>query len=343
MKKVTIIASALAFLGAATMGAHAQELRYNPSVYVTGEGSFFNPDNQFGTKSTGGGGGLKVGKAINQYFDVQAGVTYDRAKDTFGVREQSATAGLEVLYFPTRDTFRPFFGIGAGAENNRRNIPNQQLSRTAPYASARAGVQYQISDQWATEVDYRRVFAFQRSDAFPPDRRTQNGTVNVGLTYYFGKTPTAPERVAQASPPPPPPAPLPPPPPPAPRFEKQTFASTEMFGFDSATLRPQQSKLDQIVDVLKNNPDVTNVQITGYTDRIGKPAYNQRLSQRRAEAVKAYLVRQGIDASRLQTAGKGEADPVVQCTDKNRAALIKCLEPNRRVEIEDITVQRRVQ
>ena len=85
------------------------------------------------------------------------------------------------------------------------------------------------------------------------------------------------------------------------------------------------------------------MRITGYTDRIGPQAYNLKLSQRRADSVKAYLVGKGIAASRLSTTGKGEADPVVQCTDKNHAALIKCLEPNRRVDVEDITVQKRVQ
>jgi OmpA-OmpF porin, OOP family len=84
------------------------------------------------------------------------------------------------------------------------------------------------------------------------------------------------------------------------------------------------------------------VRITGYTDRIGTDAYNNRLSEKRAASVKDYLVRKGVAANRLSALGRGEANPVVQCDQKDQAALIRCLEPNRRVEIEEFTVERRV-
>lgn len=341
MQKLSLLASTLAFAGVSTGVATAQELKYNPSVYVAPYASFFNPDNQFGTNATGGGGGLKLGKAINRWMDLQVGVGYARAAGD-DTRIQQATAGIDAVFYPTRDRLRPYLGIGVGAENDRRNIPNRQNSRTSPYASAALGLQYVISDQWATNIEYRRVFEFQRSDVFEPDRRTQNNYVNVGLTYFLGKTPEAAPRVAQAAPPPPPP-PAPPPPPPPPRFEKRTFSSTELFGFDSATLRQPQPKLDEIAGVLQANPDVSNVRISGYTDRLGKDAYNQKLSQRRADAVKTYLVGKGVAGSRLDAVGKGKSDPVVQCDEKNRTALIKCLEPNRRVEVEEIVVEKRVQ
>ncbi len=336
------LAVGAAVLGTLFGGAQAQELKYNPSVYVVGEGGFFNPDNRFGTKSTGFDAGLKFGKAINQYFDVRVGGSYARADDQ-NTRYQQALGGIDGLFFLSRDRLRPFVSVGVGAENDRRNIPNHQNSRTSPYASAGVGVQYAISDQFAAELEYKKVFGFQRSDVYN-FRRNENNYVNVGLTYYFDKTPSTP-RMAEAAPPPPPPPPPapPPPPPPPPRFEKQTLSATKMFDFDRATLRLPAPKLDEIADTLKANPQVANVRITGYTDRIGSPKYNLGLSQRRANAVRDYLVQHGVDASRLVAVGKGEADPVVQCNDKNRAALIRCLEPNRRVEVEDITVEKRVQ
>ena len=126
-------------------------------------------------------------------------------------------------------------------------------------------------------------------------------------------------------------------------MEKVTMSATEMFGFDSAKLNPNQPKLDDIANVLNNNSSIDSVTITGHADRLGSDKYNQALSERRANAVKAYLVGKGIAASRLNAEGKGESAPVVTCDNKKKADLIKCLEPNRRVEVEQITIERRVQ
>ncbi|MSQ89064.1 MAG: OmpA family protein [Betaproteobacteria bacterium] len=75
--------------------------------------------------------------------------------------------------------------------------------------------------------------------------------------------------------------------------------------------------------------------VSAHTDRLGSPQYNQKLSERRANAVKNYLVKKGVDASKIETYGFGKTLPVKSCPDdKNRKALLTCLEPNRRVEIE---------
>jgi len=146
-------------------------------------------------------------------------------------------------------------------------------------------------------------------------------------------------------PPPPPPVVTPPPPPPpappAPTSEKVTFAADALFDFDKATLRPDgKAKLDDLVSKLAG-VSLEVIIAVGYTDRIGSEKYNLNLSQRRAQGVKDYLVSKGIEPNRVYTEGKGMANPVKQCPDpsakgeiKNRKALIDCLQPNRRVEVE---------
>jgi OOP family OmpA-OmpF porin len=79
----------------------------------------------------------------------------------------------------------------------------------------------------------------------------------------------------------------------------------------------------------------------GHADRIGGDAYNMKLSVRRAEGVKNYLVSKGIPANRIYTEGKGKRQPVKECKDSNRKALIVCLQPNRRVEVEVVGTRQR--
>ena len=147
----------------------------------------------------------------------------------------------------------------------------------------------------------------------------------------------APPPPAPAPAPQPLPVPPPAPPKPAPKPEKVTTASTVNFDFDRYVIRPDaRSKLDDLVGKLRNvNLEV--VIAVGHADRIGSDAYNMKLSVRRADSVKAYLVSKGIAASRIYTEGKGKRQPVKECKgDKKTKELIACLEPNRRVETEAV-------
>ncbi len=119
--------------------------------------------------------------------------------------------------------------------------------------------------------------------------------------------------------------------------EKITLSADALFDFDKAILKPQgKASLDEFVGKL-NMISYDLVIAVGHTDRLGSDEYNKRLSIRRAEAVKAYLVTKGISADRIFTDGKGESDPVTGNTcrgEKRTKALIDCLQPDRRVEIE---------
>jgi OmpA-OmpF porin, OOP family len=136
----------------------------------------------------------------------------------------------------------------------------------------------------------------------------------------------APPPVAAPAPQAAPPAPPPPPPPPA--ATKVTYAADAFFDFDKSVLKPEgKAKLDDLISKVKG----INLEVliaVGHTDSIGTDAYNQKLSVRRAEAVKAYLVSKGIEKNRVYTEGKGEKQPVAD--NKTAEGRAK----NRRVEIE---------
>jgi OOP family OmpA-OmpF porin len=114
----------------------------------------------------------------------------------------------------------------------------------------------------------------------------------------------------------------------APTSEKVTFAADAFFDFDKAVLKPDgKAKLNDLVSKLQDlNLEV--IIAVGHTDSIGSDSYNQKLSVRRAEAVKSYLVSKGVESNRVYTEGKGEKQPVA--TNKTAAGRAQ----NRRVEIE---------
>ncbi len=126
---------------------------------------------------------------------------------------------------------------------------------------------------------------------------------------------------------------------PKPTAEKITVAADALFDFDKATLRPEgKAKLDELVSKAKAIK-LEVILVVGHTDRIGSASYNQKLSDRRAAAVKTYLVSKGIETNRVYTEGKGKTQPVTgdKCKGtKATKALIQCLQPDRRADIEVI-------
>ena len=151
--------------------------------------------------------------------------------------------------------------------------------------------------------------------------------------------PAAPAPVARPAPAPAPaPAPVAKPEAPKPAPPKPiSLASTELFEFNKATLTPEaRTKLDrEVIDKLKSLTSIKYIIVNGHADRLGSPQYNQALSEKRAEAVRAYLVSRGVDASGIETLGFGKTLPVKSCPDqKDRKSLIECLAPNRRVVVE---------
>lgn len=173
---------------------------------------------------------------------------------------------------------------------------------------------------------------------------------SIGVVYRFFRPPPPPVAYVAPAPAPaaaPPPAPTPPPPqppsPPAPEQLKMVaFSADSFFDFDRALIKPAgRQALDKFALDLRGT-QFDAITVAGHTDRIGSPAYNLRLSASRAEAVRDYLVQSGgIPASKITARGLGEGTPVTkpgECqgrqSPKASQALIACLQPDRRVEVE---------
>lgn len=122
-----------------------------------------------------------------------------------------------------------------------------------------------------------------------------------------------------------------------PEFDRLTFSAGALFPLGSNKIKPSgQEKLDEMVEQLKGM-HYDKVVIVGHTDPTGSKAMNDKLSKRRAEAVRAYLVSKGVDGKRIQTEGKGGSEPLPKTQDCDalpRMDKIVCYAPDRRVEVE---------
>lgn len=122
---------------------------------------------------------------------------------------------------------------------------------------------------------------------------------------------------------------------PAPKRAALSLMWISMFEYNSATLTPEaRARLGG--ELIPNVTGIANVRLTvsGHTDRLGTVEYNRELSEKRAEAVRAYLLEKGVDVERIEVFGYGQTLPVKSCPQAKGATLIECLAPNRRVVVE---------
>lgn len=218
-------------------------------------------------------------------------------------------------------------------------VTNPSPSRRSTNFKVGAGLEYSLTRALGLRLEVER---YRVDDGI--GNKGDIDMVSVGLVYRFGSSGPAPERVVEtAAPPPPPPpmiaAPAPPPviAPPAPR--RYVLSADSLFDFAGFEVKPAgQQALDRFAAGLKG-ANYSLISITGYTDRLGPAEYNQRLSARRADAVKAYLVHSaGIPPDRMTARGLDGSDPVTapgQCKGTQPTKqLIECLQPDRRVQLE---------
>jgi OmpA-OmpF porin, OOP family len=245
-----------------------------------------------------------------------------------GPSEQLRATSLDVLYkFLPNSIFRPFILTGVGELQDRlgANLDNNHSWMAEAGVGVLTGIGSQSGStrlQLRTEAKYRREFI--QTNAYIPNN-PGDVVFGVGLQLSFGN-PTRPAPVVAAAPPPEQ-APIPrevvaPPPEPchAPAgfqvdanchiIDQTVVVRAVDFEFNSTQLTaPAQHTLDEVAAALLTQPEL-HIEVQGHTDSIGTDSYNLGLSQRRADAVKAYLVNRGLSASSLTAKGFGKAKPI---------------------------------
>jgi OOP family OmpA-OmpF porin len=289
---------------------------------------------------------LFVGKQFNQYFSMEAGYfdlgKFDFAATTSGngaLRGEAGFRGLNldlVGQLPLTQRLSLLGRAGMQYAKTSTHFGGNRLNAmTNPNPSERKlggkfglGLEYKLSEALALRGEVER---YRLDDAV--GNRGDVDLASLSLVYKFGRpapkavvisesrpavAPQEAPRVVEETP-----APAP-----QPVSEKVSFAAEALFDFDKAIVKPEgMAALDDMLTKLQGMNAEVMIAV-GRTDSVGSSAYNEQLSLRRADAVKAYLVSKGLDPARLYTEGKGETAPVADnATDAGRAK-------NRRVTIE---------
>ena len=360
MNKKLVGLAVAATLGLTAITASAEDM-FRGAWYAVPGLSYMNTDSDL-EANNGGGAFIAIGKELSPSWDLQGRLGYNRAsEDTgiagFGGRYKSTQLGLDALYMFSRDKFRPFLLAGLGATRNNLDYSApagfdiSDSSKTSWMGSLGLGAQYLFSDSFGLQADLRHQWSRARAkitntttgEELGDSGNIGNTLFNLGGIFRFGapapvvaEAAPEPAPIAAAPEPMPEPAPAPEPAKCTPQMDTITVGAEKLFGFDKANISNEgKDALNEAATKIKANPELKAVIVTGHTDRIGSDAYNQKLSERRANLVKDYLAAQGVDPAVIEAVGKGESEPVVQCSgNKKTKKLIECLQPNRRVTIQ---------
>ncbi|WP_159564449.1 porin OmpA [Budvicia diplopodorum] len=338
MKK-TAIALAMALTGFATVAQAAPQ----DNTWYTGakvgwssyhDTGFYNGAlNNDNTHPNQLGAGAYVGYQANQYVGFELGydwlgrMTY-RGDDSGAYKAQGIQLTTKLSY-PIMNDLDLYTRLGAMGWRGDAKIHPSAANGGGEYKAhetgvsplAAVGVEYAITPSIATRLDYQWVNNIGDGDSV--GTRPDNGMLSLGVAYRFGQNKPAAPVVAV----------------PVVETKRFTLKSDVLFAFAKSNLKPEgRQALDQLYGELSSiNPQNGSIVVLGFTDRIGSEQSNQKLSEQRAHSVVSYLVSKGIPADKISARGLGEANPVTGSTCDNikaRAALIDCLAPDRRVEIE---------
>ncbi|HTY93744.1 MAG TPA: OmpA family protein [Steroidobacteraceae bacterium] len=325
--------------------------------YVTPFFGGINPDHARGDVQNSWDYGAAVGRELGPMFNAEINLNASRpgtAAPLPGGHQRLDGLSLDVLGLVNRTgTVAPYLGVGVGALDSEYSFESTSHTRLALNAELGLMVKLWEDPRMTSKLALRPEIRVRWGEAAGGGHSDYLYT--IGLQYAFGGSPVAapvPVAAAAPPPPPPPPPPAPPPPPPAPQAPldsdhdgvpdsidqcPNTPPGVQVdavgcpikglltlegvnFATDKADLTDASRPiLDGVAAGLKKHPRV-KVEIQGHTDSQGKPAYNIRLSQRRAEAVLNYLVMDGVAADQVVAKGYGQTQPVASnATAEGRA------------------------
>ena len=340
MKKNLMSVALLTTLSIASFGASAEDDAYKGAWYAL-PGISYNWTDGALKADDGMGGFIRVGKEFAPNWDLQFGGSYASVDGNAGGKYKQALVGVDALYMFSREKLRPFLLVGVGYADNKLDYAVGGGSKGSIMGNIGAGVQYSLTDSIGLQADLRSVWS--EANVGGDSKTVGNTILNLGAIFRFGTSP-APVAVSEPAPKPVAAEPVVEAPAPVvvakpackPVLETITIQSEALFDFDKYTIKGKNNQvLDEAAAKIKEHDDIEFILVTGHTDKIGTDAYNQKLSERRADAVKKYLASHGIKDVRIKSVGKGESEPVVDCTGvKGNKQIIECLAPNRRVVVD---------
>ena len=344
MKKNLMGMALMVGLGLTSFAASAEDGAYKGSWYALPGISYNWTDSDLNAKDDVGGF-IRAGKEISQNWDVQFGGSYASVDGNTTGKYKQTLLGVDALYMFSRQKLRPFLLVGLGYANNKLDYAVAGGSKDSVMGNVGAGVQYLVTENIGLQADLRSVWSEANIGG---DGKTVGNTVlNLGAIFRFDAPAQAPVVLVEQVTQPIAVEPVVETPAPAvvaepvkqackPNVETITIQSEALFDFDNTVVKGKNNKvLDEIAAKIKEHEDVEFILVTGHTDIIGTDAYNQKLSERRADAVKKYLATHGIKDVRIKSVGKGESEQVVDCKGvKGNKQIIECLAPNRRVVVD---------
>ncbi|MDD5036996.1 MAG: OmpA family protein [Methylococcaceae bacterium] len=339
---------AMGFTALIAWGAQAGDFQ-DDRFYLAPYGSFIHTGGERGSQD-GWGGGLAVGKIINEFFNVEIEGFWQGfdGKAPFRGRSDLIGGTVDMLYFFSRDTFSPYIVTGIGAMNTSARIPGARIADDASFIfETGVGATYEIADNFLLRGDVRyRLDTLPSSLDIPKKDVFHDMVINIGFVIPFSDKPRAATRIEPTAP--------------APQTGCSTRDSDQdgvndcddkcpgtvkgakidsygcpirielkgvNFHFDSAELTEQaKAILDKVAGELMAFPVKRDIEVQGHTSSEGSNAYNMGLSQRRSQSVVNYLKRKGL-SNKLYAKGYGEDYPIADnSTEAGRSR-------NRRVEL----------